>query len=133
MTRQTSIDVYNQIQEEGLLGRIQWLVYSLLYEKGPLTQGEIAQKLNMDRNVASPRFAELLEKGSIAIVGERACGVTGRICTLWDVTSNLPTKLEKKPTKNEVIKRQAERIQFLESQVKEYQDKLRRLRDGELF
>lgn len=108
-TRQTSIEVYRQIEAEGLLSRMRLEVYSALFRIGPATAAEIARELL--KGGASPhggrggpgnvgaRLVELCELGVAQEVGERVCQVTGRNVLLWDVTNNLPSgRVEKKDT-----------------------------------
>jgi hypothetical protein len=92
MTRQTSIEAYNKIRDEGLLGHLQFAVYAVLWERGPMTQGELWHDHfpNAQRHSIAPRFAELHKRGVIAPVGERPCRVTGVNSLLWDVTAMLP-------------------------------------------
>jgi len=110
MTRQTSIDVYHQIVEEGLLSPKRFAVYDSLFGKGPLTQMECCRQINdpytQDRTFM-PRFAELKRMEAIVEVGVRDCKITGRNVYIWDVTDKRPIKLEKeiKPTRKELEKR----------------------------
>lgn len=106
MTRQTSIDAYNQIKEEGMLGALQFRVYDALYQYGPATQQEIWDrcfKETQARNIM-PRFAELQKMGVVASKERRACTITGRNCMVWDVTDRLPQAIEKVKSKDQIIK-----------------------------
>ena len=95
--RQTSIDAYNKIKNEGLLSELRFEVYSVIFKNGPITQGEAAKHfMHGDRNVVSPRFAELNRRGVICCVGSRPCKVTGINCMIWDSTGKLPVEPEKK-------------------------------------
>jgi hypothetical protein len=99
MTRNTSIEVYHQIESEGLLSKLRFLVYDIIFKKGPLTIAEASSFASkIDSRSISPRFAELQKRGVITTIGRKFCSVTGREVILWDVTNNLPIKLEK-PTK----------------------------------
>lgn len=96
--RKTSIDVYRQIEANGLLGRLQFEVYAALFHHGPLTQNELHQDhfaKTQPRNI-QPRVSELEAMGAVESVGERPCRITGHRCMIWDVTANLPVKVEKK-------------------------------------
>lgn len=97
MIRQTSIDVYHQIQAEGLLSRRRFETYECLFNNGPLTAMETGRRIDgvLDHSI-SPRFAELKRLGVIQEVGEKLCSITGRNVLLWDVTDRLPLKLEKR-------------------------------------
>jgi hypothetical protein len=95
MVRQTSIDTFYQIKEEGLLSRVRFLIYSELFQHGPLTAQEMFKRLSLESN-QSGRFTELRDLGVICEVGQRACRITGRYVIEWDVTSNLPVPPKKK-------------------------------------
>ena len=90
MTRQTSIDAYNAIKENGILSARRWEAYDELYRRGPLTGQELA------RNTRTPgmwkRCSELAKAGVVQEVGTRICEVTGQHAIIWDVTSFIPTK-----------------------------------------
>lgn len=96
MTRQTSIEAYNTIKENGLLSKRRWEVYQTLYEHGPLSQVETSFSLRgkLDWGI-NPRFSELKKMGLIIEVGKTIDPRTGQTVLLWDVTSNLPKKFEK--------------------------------------
>ncbi len=72
MTRKTSASVYRQIEAEGLLSRVRFVVYRALYLNGPSTAAEVWQMTGESRVTISPRFAELLERGVIYEVQEPA-------------------------------------------------------------
>ena len=67
--RQTSIDCYNKIKANGLLSKSRLQVYEALYK------------------------TELREQGVIYEKGEKKCNITGRNVIEWDLTDNLPIKL----------------------------------------
>lgn len=102
MMRTTSIRVYREIKESGLLSRMRWRVYRVVFKHGPLTAHEL------DTHLAAPeetktsyhkRLSELERVGVCRVVGERPCTITGRSALLWDVTDNLPTKYTKPQTR----------------------------------
>lgn len=111
MTRQTSIDAYNYIKSNGSLSERRWEIYDVLFSYGPLTGGEIGRHLNdyrsavstADRNIHA-RLSELKKMTLISEVGQKECEITKMKVILWDVTPNMPIKLERKKTKNEIIK-----------------------------
>lgn len=108
MTRKTSIKTYRQIESEGLLSKLRWVVYKHIFEYGPLTQKQAVMKLGRpghDYGSFTTRFSELEKRGLIAVVGEVKCEFTGRMVCLWDVTSDLPCKPERKESHKEKIKR----------------------------
>lgn len=101
--RQTSIDAYNKIKEEGLLSRRRWEIYDVVFKNGPMTSAEAFRKLilaNTIRNITQSRarFTELRDSGVFQECGTKVCSVTGMTVILWDVTSRLPIKAEKPTT-----------------------------------
>lgn len=101
MVRQTSIEAYKRIKSEGLLSTRRLQVYEMLFVHGPMTQNEcwdfIAVTMTqVSKQSVGPRFAELLERGVIQIVGKRECKLTGYNCLIWDVTDQLPVEPEKR-------------------------------------
>jgi hypothetical protein len=101
--RQTSIEAYNKIKQDGLLSKRRLQVYDVVYAKGPLTVVECCKILSntMDTRSISPRFTELRNLGVFSEIGVRQCSVTGRNVILWDVTSLLPVKPKKRMTLKE--------------------------------
>jgi hypothetical protein len=117
--RQTSIDIYNQIESGGLLSYLRFEVYKAFFYNGPMTQGEMWKRCfpERQRHDVAPRVAELVSRSVLAYVGERMCEVTGRVCMVFDVTSNLPKEPPKKITNKEKIKHLEKRILELESYI----------------
>lgn len=109
MIRETSIAVYHQIQEEGLLSDRRNQVFKCLWEHGPMTQNETYIKLNvpnLQQSSIMPRFAELKDLGVITDIGKRICTITGRMVLEWEVTGDLPVKKSKasfKEQKEEIL------------------------------
>lgn len=101
MIRDTSIEVFRQIESEGLLSRLRFEVYSFLYKNGPMTCRELMLAMMRGKSFViaggslSTRFSELERIGVIKNIGVRTCRESGRIAIEWDVTSKLPLKLEK--------------------------------------
>lgn len=97
--RQTSLEAYRHIESEGLLSRVRFEVYSILFHHGPLTMADIHKRLSKGRSVSggtyTSRLSELERMGVIREVKRVKCPITGRTATLWDVTSSLPIKFEK--------------------------------------
>jgi hypothetical protein len=105
MIRQTSIEAYNLIRDNGLLSKRRWEVYDILFHHGPMTANETFAKLYRNNlgpfNAASnsaARFSELRNCGVVYEVRERQCTITGMKAIEWDVTDRLPVKFEK-PTR----------------------------------
>jgi len=94
-TRQTSIDCYNQIKEEGLLSNMRFRVYSALLAMGkPSTTREVYETMNVIKQEAT-RFTELRKLGVIYEVQNRTCTITGRTSIEWDLTDRLPVNIKK--------------------------------------
>tara|TARA_R110000782_G_scaffold69162_6_gene139128 strand:+ start:419 stop:832 length:414 start_codon:yes stop_codon:yes gene_type:complete len=94
-TRQTSIDCYNKIKEEGLLSNMRFRVYSALLSMGkPSTTREVYATMNVIKQEAT-RFTELRKLGVIYEVQNRKCNITGRTSIEWDLTDRLPIKIKK--------------------------------------
>jgi hypothetical protein len=119
MTQNTSINAYNTIKGNGLLGKLQFEVYDVIVHYGPITQGETWSVHFQDRqrHDIGPRFAELEKKGVIARIGERACGYTGVDSYIYVATENLPIKLPKAKTKNQIIEALTDKVARLEQQI----------------
>jgi len=102
MTRQTSIEAYNKIKDEGLLSERRWQVYDCLYDIGPATGGEVFKEMKRRYGMLVPtnsntttRLGELRDMGVVSELGTRTCSVSSQKVILWDCTSNLPIKFEK--------------------------------------
>lgn len=83
MIRNTSVDAYITIKNNGLLSAKRWIVYHILFEHGPLTGMEVRARLN-----------ELRALSVAEEQGVRVCSVTGMRVILWDVTQRLPVKFD---------------------------------------
>ena len=93
-TRQTSIDCFNKIKEEGLLSKMRFQVYSALLSMGkPSTTREVYETMDVIKQEAT-RFTELRNLGVIYEVQNRKCSITGRTSIEWDVTDRLPVNIK---------------------------------------
>ena len=92
-TRQTSIDCFNQIKQEGLLSKRRLQVYESIYNSAPCTASEVFKDKNLKTN-QSGRFTELRDLGVIYEKGERVCSITGRNVIEWDLTDTLPINIK---------------------------------------
>jgi len=103
MTRQTSINCYNEIKAEGLLSKKRLEVYEALLENAPCTSSEAVRNKNTSLFGIGSRFTELRDLGVIYEKGSKKCSITGRNVIEWDLTDKLPTKekVKKSPTKKE--------------------------------
>lgn len=105
MTRSTSIAAFREIEENGLLKNLQFMVYSTLFKQGPLTANEMRLKIDAESNsgVYSTRLSELERKGVVTRVDKRPCTVTGKVAYSWDVTDKLPKDVIPAKTKKQKI------------------------------
>ena len=99
-TRQTSIDCYTQIKQEGLLSKRRLEVYEALLSTSPCTSSEAIRNAKTTFGVfgVSSRFTELRDLGVIYEKGEKKCSITGRSVIEWDLTDRLPVNV-KNPNK----------------------------------
>ena len=96
-TRQTSIDCYNKIKEQGLLSNMRFKVYEAILKKAPCTSGEAFATMTTKENQISQsraRFTELRNLGVIYEKGEKTCSITGRNVIEWDLTDRLPINIK---------------------------------------
>ena len=97
--RQTSIDAYNTIKANGLLGKRQFQVYCYVYKNGPCTARQVFQGLAGPTDHTgsyNTRLSELRKKGVVQEIGTTVCKQTKNEVILWDVTDKLPKKIKKK-------------------------------------
>jgi len=96
LVRDTSIEVYHKIKENGLLQTVEFAVYEAIFFHGPLTIKEACRLLpDWPETSVSPTFARLKKRGSIKEIEKRPCRITGNTAYSCEVTKNLPLKLEK--------------------------------------
>lgn len=97
MIRQTSVDCYHEIRDNGLLSEKRWDVYDVLYHYGPATGMELLSKMRrsiVDSQVRA-RLNELRNLDVAYEKQERICSITGMRVIEWDVTDRLPKKKKK--------------------------------------
>lgn len=89
--RETSLEAYNRIKDEGLLSERRFEVYEITYLHGPGTAGELSQHTHkQNRNNFATRLTELRKQGVVRECGERDCLVTGYNAIVWEVTDEMP-------------------------------------------
>lgn len=96
MTRQTSIDCYNQIRASGKLSRRRLEVLEAISKTCPCTASEALVAISTSSLGIGSRFTELRDMGVIYEVRTRKCSVTNRNVIEWDMTGNMPVKIKKK-------------------------------------
>ena len=79
--RETSIDAYHEVVEEGRLAESRLEVYQTLLAHGPMTASELERVSN--NRYGHQRLSELRTRGLAAEVGKRPCQVTGRVVIVW--------------------------------------------------
>lgn len=95
ITRQTSIDCYNKIKQEGLLSKRRLEVYEAILKNAPCTTNEALKDLYSGSHGVGSRTTELRDVGVIYEKGEKKCSITGRNVIEWDLTDRLPVNLKK--------------------------------------
>lgn len=96
MVRETSIEAYNYIKENGFISKARFDVYEHLFYHGPCTAKQVVIAFvssGIDlRGTVTPRFSELKNLGIIKEVGTTKCEESGHRVILWDVTNFMPEK-----------------------------------------
>ena len=132
MSRPTSRETYFNIKENGLLSRLRFQVYDIIYQHQPITISQmirIAASEVTNTGSFTGRISELERMGLIYSVKEDECPVTGRNVIFWGTTDNLPAPLEKKPTKTEIIRDLEKQLAERDQEIVRLKHILRNLRD----
>jgi hypothetical protein len=104
-TRQTSIDCFNQIKQNGSLSKSRFKVYETLFMLNkPSTAREIFAIIPVVK-IEPTRLTELRELGVIYETGVRKCQITGMSSIEWDLTDNQPKKLLPRVTAKQKLKK----------------------------
>lgn len=107
MVRETSIEAYNEIKSSGVLSARRWEIYDCLFRHGPLTANEIFRRImgrsGINQANVPARLNELVKMGAVKETGKRDCSVTNVVVLEFDVTSKIPSVLEKKLTKKQKV------------------------------
>lgn len=99
--RETQAWAYRNIRDSGLLSRLRFLVFEVIYEQqdlGPegVTSGELDRRLSTLRATwsrsASPRLIELVRLGVIEELDPRECQATGQRVIAYKTTGRLPDR-----------------------------------------
>ena len=99
MTRQTSIEAYRTIQDEGLLTKSRLVIYKNLFVRGPCTASQLHQSLGWRvKGSISARLTELVQMGVVTEVTEAKCPISNQTVIFFDVTDKLPVKMKKDKT-----------------------------------
>jgi len=105
MSRQTSIDCYNQIKAGGLLSKRRLETFEALVKIAPCTASEVQNSIiyNNGGRDCIKRISELKDRGVIYEVRTRPCKITGKSVIEWDLTDNLPIDVKKPITKKDRV------------------------------
>jgi len=127
--RKTSISVYHEMEDSGLLSERRWEVYKILWHHGPMTSNEVFQYARLHgnpdyRHNTNARMTELRDRGVAEELGTTVCRVTGHTVILWDVTDQLPRDPDRVigMTRRQLL----EEIRTLRLKVKELERRVRR-------
>lgn len=84
----TSRLAFSDIKPE--LGERQQKVLEVVHLHGPMTNSEIAEKLDWSINTVTPRTNELVKRRKLVQFEKRYCSITGRLAIVWgEVTDRL--------------------------------------------
>jgi hypothetical protein len=92
--RQTSIECYNQIKQEGLLSKRRLEIYEAILKNAPCTTNEALKDVHSGSHGVGSRTTELRDAGVIYEKDVRPCRVTGRNVIEWDLTDRLPVNIK---------------------------------------
>jgi len=88
--RQTSIDCFIKIKQEGLLSKRRLEVYEAILKNAPCTTNEALKDIHSGSHGVGSRTTELRDAGVIYEKDVRPCNITGRNVIEWDLTDKLP-------------------------------------------
>ena len=104
--RQTSIDCFIKIKQEGLLSKRRLEVYEAILKNAPCTTNEALKDIHSGSHGVGSRTTELRDAGVIYEKDVRPCNITGRNVIEWDLTDKLPFNT-KVPSKTKSQKKRA--------------------------
>ena len=102
---------FEQMKEDGTLSkrRLEAIECLSTYESPP-TVGEMAKRMQTNRNNLATRMSELEHLGVVEKCGERPCYVTEKECTTWWMTGGQPTgEIPKNINTTEIVKMQRDK------------------------
>ena len=130
--RETSIEAYHKIVNNGLLSKRRMEVYDFIFHNQPVSLNTIIAALSrpgFNTGSYSGRISELERLGVIEPQGQIVAPQTKHIVLLWVTTDNLPGVLPKFESKADIIKRQAKEIERLQRDLVVSQEESKRLRN----
>jgi hypothetical protein len=130
MTRQTSIDAYHKIKQNGLLSKLRFDVYEYVYNSGPSTAKAIfkglskqvvaAGKEQPNSGVYTTRCSELRDLGVFMELPKIKCPDSGHMVIEWDV---IKAALPVAPTKKISRQEQTDNLKELRASIERTSDK----------
>ena len=123
--RQTSLDIYRKITQQGLLPKKRMQVYEVLFNNGALTGSQIAVLFKKKHPSSEHsesirnRITELVQQGVVAEVDTIECPITGNMVLQFQTTDSLPVKLERKETKHQKVSQALSLIESLGKRLNE--------------
>jgi hypothetical protein len=117
--RLTTLEAYTKVKESGLLSELRLKVFEAVCTHDKLTASELRIKIsghqtNANSGVLGTRLSELERMGLIRTIGTRKCSISGYNALVWEVTGNMPIKLDKKKTIKQKKQEILENIEKLE-------------------
>jgi hypothetical protein len=125
--RDTSIQTYKELYNEGKIGKRQAEVLKALERLRYATDSEIAHFLGYsDINMIRPRRKELFDLGIICEYDKAICKMSGRTAIRWEINRG-----DKKKTKDCISNASMNNIRKLISEANDFQrDTIKRWLDG---
>ena len=93
--RETSIEAYKEVLENGKINKVQKRVLELLIKEGPSTANELDEILlaqGIKYPKASARLGELRDMGTVDEMDKRTCSISGKTVLVWKYNGRQPTK-----------------------------------------
>ena len=120
---------YRKIREDGLLSRLRFAVYKIIYEfdaEDGMTSGELDREMSRHGSwtrSASPRLNELVTLEVITELPMRKCRETGQTVIAYRVTEKLPNTdrlKERRPSCRVLLARAQRRISELTAELQTF-------------
>ena len=124
MSRQTSLEVYREITDNGLLSKKRLEVYKYIFNHGPCTGSQVQRALKNNSSVSESvrnRITELVYAGIVSEIGTVIDPITGRNVLQFDVTNRLPKDFVKPLSKSQIILELKSEIKSLKIRLRKYE------------
>lgn len=129
----TSIETYHRIKDEGLLSKLRFFVYNIIYMHGPITISQMIRLAAKDVTNTGSFTGRMSELERMGLIGQHhigPCPVTGREVIFWVTTDCLPQDYQKPESKSDVIRRLEKEIELLKEENSNIQHKYMTIIDG---